>query len=177
MGIVYTNFMIMVTLGLRVRFELSYTVLISEREKEIGRNVQSEANKGKCNSHKWVEMFILLIIFKCFTMKRKHLIKCMLLHVESQNLTVKLTGMIISAENFTYWIFISLFLILCISRPQYYYHEWSRSWILSTNEGFIESYCLCFTGKTSERGSFSLYSRDTGLPGCQVSLIITKAVR
>ncbi|XP_047622222.1 transcription factor 12 isoform X1 [Phacochoerus africanus] len=26
-------------------------------------------------------------------------------------------------------------------------------------------------GKTSERGSFSLYSRDTGLPGCQSSLL------
>ncbi|XP_036096889.1 transcription factor 12 isoform X1 [Molossus molossus] len=27
------------------------------------------------------------------------------------------------------------------------------------------------SGKTSERGSFSLYSRDTGLPGCQSSLL------
>lgn len=51
MGIIYTNFMIMVTLGPGVRFELSYTVLISERENERGRNVQSEANKGKSNSH------------------------------------------------------------------------------------------------------------------------------
>nr|XP_020033206.1 transcription factor 12-like isoform X2 [Castor canadensis]XP_020033207.1 transcription factor 12-like isoform X2 [Castor canadensis] len=32
-------------------------------------------------------------------------------------------------------------------------------------------------GKTSERGSFSLYSRDTGLPGCQVSLVNKKAIR
>lgn len=43
--------MIMVTLDPGMRFELSYTVLISEREKERGRNVQSEANKGKSSSH------------------------------------------------------------------------------------------------------------------------------
>ncbi|XP_063110339.1 transcription factor 12 isoform X6 [Cavia porcellus] len=30
-------------------------------------------------------------------------------------------------------------------------------------------------GKSSERGSFSLYSRDTGLPGCQVSFVNEKS--
>lgn len=35
--------------------------------------------------------------FLIFYNERKHLIKYMLLHVESQDLTVKLTGMIVSA--------------------------------------------------------------------------------
>ncbi|PNI74687.1 TCF12 isoform 15, partial [Pan troglodytes] len=44
---------------------------------------------------------------------------------------------------------------------------------LGTHEGlsptpFMNSNLM---GKTSERGSFSLYSRDTGLPGCQSSLL------
>ena len=95
----------------------------------------------------------------------------MLLYVVSQNLTVILGGMLNKRLKFYLLDFIFFVLIFSIlPNPSIITVNGLEVEFCQQMRVFIWSYFLSFIGKTSERGSFSLYSRDTGLPGCQVSL-------